>query len=778
MTQEGTKAEIKVWSVEAWIDAIQENRLVLPMIQRGSVWKPHQILDLWDTLLQGMPPGALMASPVGSETKVLDLRTRKMVLPPPNAIALLDGQQRTLAMLGGWPGFADMLQRHVAVWVDLGEPPQGEYKFRLWATTGTQPFGYERASEGGQALAKLSAADRRYANSVYDKTQDERLDVLALWNSDGFMPWRAKFALRLSDLILDPKGLQSVEQLLSRKVVAVEHLLERLRRAELARDQETGGGEHVKRLEARLSSLKAFGESGLIGEVQERAQALHEALLRLRTINFPVIPVGEFMEAVASTEGDPPVAVLFKRVGTGGQPLSDQDYVFAMLKHHEPEVHVLVEELLSGKPECGWIPALYTANDLVSTAVRMQLRQLRHEEGAAHSNGDFRDEARISKSRFARLVRKHGTTGPGEGSKFAREFRRLIAPDGAFVKALQASLGAIAYSERFPQGLPQHAVPWLVDRFLFDVLVAWGLAEGSDPQACRLQLVRFLLWGFLCIDDKPRASELCIQNLSRLQAGAAFPDKDLVRLLIKEGLANPAPSPQAISDAPDLAFRRATTGDKVLWGVGRFQERPGLDPHICETYRRWWNHRGDRHEHPFLLWLQRDFVHKEFERQRALAGMEDETPYDFDHILPRSNWSGWQGIRSSDRLIDFATDVRRDHNVIGNAIGNLRVWPSRLNRQDGDASPVEKLQLQSCSDGGLTNERCVTSRVGEDQIGFWRAASANDATLTSSWSAERARAFQQAVELRTYTLYKNFYDALEIRSLDSVFRDALAERVR
>ena len=95
-----TMTEIKVWNVKAWIDAIQENRVVLPMIQRGSVWKPHQFLDLWDTLLQGMPPGALMASPVGPEAKVLDLRTRKMVLPPPNAIALLDGQQRTLAMLG------------------------------------------------------------------------------------------------------------------------------------------------------------------------------------------------------------------------------------------------------------------------------------------------------------------------------------------------------------------------------------------------------------------------------------------------------------------------------------------------------------------------------------------------------------------------------------------------------------------------------------------------------------------------------------------------------
>ncbi|MER2512061.1 MAG: DUF262 domain-containing protein, partial [Nitrosomonas ureae] len=36
--------------------------LMLPPIQRGFVWKPKQIVDLWDSLLRGMPIGSMMVN--------------------------------------------------------------------------------------------------------------------------------------------------------------------------------------------------------------------------------------------------------------------------------------------------------------------------------------------------------------------------------------------------------------------------------------------------------------------------------------------------------------------------------------------------------------------------------------------------------------------------------------------------------------------------------------------------------------------------------------------
>ena len=46
-----------------WASGQDERHFVaLPMIQRGSVWKPLQIITLWDSLLRGMPIGGLMLS--------------------------------------------------------------------------------------------------------------------------------------------------------------------------------------------------------------------------------------------------------------------------------------------------------------------------------------------------------------------------------------------------------------------------------------------------------------------------------------------------------------------------------------------------------------------------------------------------------------------------------------------------------------------------------------------------------------------------------------------
>ena len=106
------------WMKWASGQADAERHVVLPMIQRGSVWAPHKLLDLWDTLLRGMPLGALMASEtMGGSIKVLgEAGTRQAMA---GDLSLVDGQQRTLSMLAGWPqGLANPL-RPVAIWVEL-----------------------------------------------------------------------------------------------------------------------------------------------------------------------------------------------------------------------------------------------------------------------------------------------------------------------------------------------------------------------------------------------------------------------------------------------------------------------------------------------------------------------------------------------------------------------------------------------------------------------------------------------------------------------------------
>ena len=60
------QSDVRVEKLAKWLDWAGELDksvfVALPMIQRGSVWKPGQIIDLWDSLLQSMPIGSLMIS--------------------------------------------------------------------------------------------------------------------------------------------------------------------------------------------------------------------------------------------------------------------------------------------------------------------------------------------------------------------------------------------------------------------------------------------------------------------------------------------------------------------------------------------------------------------------------------------------------------------------------------------------------------------------------------------------------------------------------------------
>ena len=50
------QSDVRVEKLAKWLDWAGELDksvfVALPMIQRGSVWKPGQIIDLWDSLLQ------------------------------------------------------------------------------------------------------------------------------------------------------------------------------------------------------------------------------------------------------------------------------------------------------------------------------------------------------------------------------------------------------------------------------------------------------------------------------------------------------------------------------------------------------------------------------------------------------------------------------------------------------------------------------------------------------------------------------------------------------
>ncbi len=106
-------------SIADAVQAINEQRYVLPAIQREFVWKPEQIIRLFDSLLKGYPIGSFLFWTIGEQQVkqyayynfVRDYHERDATHNPKASIsragdltAVLDGQQRLTALYIGLSG--------------------------------------------------------------------------------------------------------------------------------------------------------------------------------------------------------------------------------------------------------------------------------------------------------------------------------------------------------------------------------------------------------------------------------------------------------------------------------------------------------------------------------------------------------------------------------------------------------------------------------------------------------------------------------------------------
>jgi hypothetical protein len=250
--------------------------------------------------------------------------------------------------------------------------------------------------------------------------------------------------------------------------------------------------------------------------------------------------------------------------------------------------------------------------------------------------------------------------------------------------------------------------------------------------------------------DKPKASRIAFKVIQESQDHVDLGQK-IAKAIMAEGAGMRVQSPESIER---LGLHDSSRdGEPRLFGQSRFATPvDDTEEHrlVREFYRHWW--RPWNYRHPMLLWLQRDYVSGI--DGDPMAGMEEDTPYDYDHILPQAHWGAWTGIVGNSRLLDFFSPDNKDaHHVIGNGIGNVRVWSASDNRSDGDDSPKVKMGQQH-------EERTAwmkRSAINEGRQAVWEACSPQDEADKKHWSPERALAFQRAVEQRTFDLYQQFY---------------------
>ena len=106
-------------TISSLIDQVRNNELILPAIQREFVWRPDQICNLFDSLLQGYPFGTFLFWRIQPDNRgkyqfydfVTHYHQRDNPHCPPlkdlparELVAVLDGQQRITALNIGLRG--------------------------------------------------------------------------------------------------------------------------------------------------------------------------------------------------------------------------------------------------------------------------------------------------------------------------------------------------------------------------------------------------------------------------------------------------------------------------------------------------------------------------------------------------------------------------------------------------------------------------------------------------------------------------------------------------
>lgn len=695
--------------------------VALPMIQRGSVWKPNQIITLWDSLLRGMPIGSLMLSRLKAEgqdgkavrVRMVGSKTLKDV-PAGGGASLIDGQQRTLAMLLGWPNPSADQQQNRTLWVDFADKPTPESLFRIHVTSTAHPYGFTKSDPN----ARLSLQDRRDARESPRKGQQ--------------FPWDSHLPLRLSDLIKTYLHPDVDRDPIRWKSAVLKQL----------RDATPHRGKSWPDFEKNTDKWNASKAVDRFGDCLQDFFKLRIALI--------AIPDKCFAESEEQAGEDPALAVLFKRVGTGGVELSHADYVYSVIKHHVPDTFELVESLASEK---GFAQSL-GPTDIVMTAVRLVAADLNLTDFESPNKGNF-DSLR-------------------KNPEFMKSFLAMVEQ-----KRLSKALHALTEGLRFDDkngmadpGLPLHGFI-LVSRPVLQILLRWLLTAsqqrvddakhmGELVANSREELLRFVLYAYQALPDIGRASAWAFGWFKEHQTVdlRKFPGRELVRNWRDRGVSEGKQVAWLLptkDQVKSLAISAVENKAKPMRGGERFQNKDDAMHQARAFFHRWWGY-GNRYQHAMLLWLQRSYVDR-IEKNPDEVRSDDEVPYDYDHICPSNHWSNWTGITSQDSLLKFlAVDKNRGHIQVGNSIGNLRVWYASDNRSDGDKSAIDKLKLKVSGIDAVDAKLLEDSAMHADHVEHWTDCSGKGSA--ASWTDVRALAFQTAVEHRVYDLYTRYFDEL------------------
>lgn len=652
-----------------WGDKEANCRLFLPPIQRSIVWSNEQVINYWDSLLRGYPPGMMLVHRTSATAMGRDINTGHMEKDiGKQAFQLFDGQQRMTAILLAFGN--GQMKNMRRLWIDLGSRPSQSsgLKFQLRMSSLGQPFGY-RADTPNQ---KIELGKRR--------------DKWVEWSKGSKNDIQNPFSAVTGNDLIDARCTVPFEKIYS-----------------------------FWKQNGTLATIEEFSKWSNADKdiVVEFIGALASALMS-------EIIVHEVAPNIVEDQGE--YIRFFGRLGQGGTRLSDDELTYSIIKYCFPEIHDSVQNIMTKHGR------LADEIDLVLASLRVAKGvttwQYKQEwEQIARPTPDFVSQLRDDpvkepvRSEFLKMIGSQEQ--PAELEKYLGKLRDVLS----FDRQQPESTG-------LPKMMFAHLPRELIDVL---ILFAAKKEADSTLIGIGPSLRAFVLYWLLFVTNHDKAAWTVFKHAKtedRAFTADSFPK--LIREFEQSGAAYAMPRANDLDMLFRVLRSQVEQRDMAL-GLCSWAERftaadegdvkPGEALRFLSTNRK--------RTQLALMWLQRLYISTKFPDYDPTSDRDEDLPIDLDHIIPHEIFGFDWRHRERQLHEEIVSDVsisqnfRDQRGLIGNSIGNFR-WldaPDNRSRQNGPYEPIDsegKLDLVSKPD--QWNRLISREQWGQEDIAIFQRA--------------------------------------------------------
>ncbi len=679
----------------------ENSQVTIPALQRGLVWKPDQIELLWDSLMRGIPVGALVIC------KRIDSQSKEILNKEPDKeyYHLLDGQQRVNAIQLGFDDFDNSKDsRRSILWLDLSPEISSNstrnYLFRV--TTTAHPWGYQ----ANDSADRLSASKVRNGLKEYHE--------LDPWKEDGkyqrplpqnTLPFEARFPVPMSIVWTAYDGEKerfkdNIKNILEQKYSShkwAKKILDGINNGELSNFEYITKGLKIA-AETKIIALKT--PDNLLTETKQEQNQQNEDKTNITAIEH-----------------------LFQRLNQQGTELNGEELAFSMIKAYWPEVRIGIENIETENK-------LMPASRLVSLAVRAILSEKKGENSEK--------EKKIVPPRSVSDIRKLAKNDSAEDIR--EEIKTFIndakSPDSLFncCREIDVILGVKPDKNwGLPPVLRSSIAYDMPELYLFLILLTRKFKKNNksiseDVAKALTGIVTWLKW----FGDKNLEVNYIISDI--------YYNVDINNFsveILKEKIQGYMPT---IHKPEDLElFLKLPEENIANWRFWTLFSDSNEERRIkweCFLNNLKWNRE-------LLLYAQREYLKArfgDFDPARRDLWENHNRPWDYDHIFAKKYA---HDVRSNNDFLFFCKEWR-DSN------GNMRAWPFEANRSAHAIVAKDKIKEEK----NIRDSFIASSEMDGFSVG-------NDAVQ----KADAALAFAGSCRSRMIRIYREWFENLEIGKL-------------